>query len=287
MKPFRLTKILFSFLLFGINNTALTQNKTINVTVFSNKTFAILNIQDKNIHNPSGGNDSISFRAKLVKINDKLYTFQFLEINGGFLLYSKDFIQSLVFPFELNKNKQIQIKLGLDSLQKSLKKLNDLKYGKDTTSFGEYYGLMSNPSLLISSTFMPYIELIHPFINNAISEVKGKTMVPVFDDSTIANFTTKIKLANGVIHVTSETQTDSLDAKAFIYKNKIKKHGDMFKKSFKVSDMIYIPTNIIVTAIGEKSMNSNEFLIKSIIRDHRINLGNPFDRINIINIKFE
>jgi hypothetical protein len=276
-KFFILPLILLSQILYS-------QNLGYRTTFFDTNNIANLELKIINLHNPNGGDDSTISNLKFRKINSIEYLIQILNYKKSEIsIYTKELITNNPLHFKVVDNK-ITILTNLDTLKNKLKNNLTLKYGKDTTSFGDYYSWLYNPNIFIESNYMEYLHLFADIEGTIKKEGERTVLVRNMTDSIPAKESELISIDKNILTFNRTVTTDSSEAKKYLYNELIKKNGPDIVDVLKENDMVYVKTKIEMSTIGHKQSNDNSVLIDEIKYTKSINLGNPFDRINIIYI---
>ncbi|MEO6305800.1 MAG: hypothetical protein ABIP51_21805 [Bacteroidia bacterium] len=270
----------FSFFILS-NIIVNSQTVKYNIECFKNN-ICRFNFFNKNLYGPSS-DDSISLNIEILKSGSK-FSYKIIDVNtfAKTPLYSDSLLKSLIIDFSI-KNNEIELLTEGKTIYKLIKAANDKKYGKDTSSFGEYYFMMNHPKILLDTYFYSCLTPMKKYFTPSISEENRKVLVQSLGDSTIANYSTKINSENNQLHVLSNIQTDSMEAKAYLYKKLIEKQGVQIKEYMKEKDMVYLPTKITENTYFIIN-SSNTYFFKSQIVETKTNYGNPKDIINSFKI---
>lgn len=173
----------------------------------------------------------------------------------------------------------------MDSLMRNLKKAMVRRYGKDTASFGPYFGMMYHPQVYLETFYEKYLNILADYEHVFQKSITKTVLIPNITDSMPAIETYNIKSTKEKVTVEKIITVDSIEARRYIYTKMIKREGEGVREVLKERDMIYVPTKIISIASGTIAKD-NLTVVKNIYYEKRINLGNPFDRINRISFHF-
>lgn len=276
-------KFLFA-LVFLSSNLAYTQKSVIRATFFNRDTVARYTLFETGLNQP-GGPDTNNCVIEIKK-KGTIYSFQYITISPKPVeIYNSKTLKSIVFTFNINKNKEVEPLVNRDNLMIKLKGDLVSKFGKDTAAFGEYFFMMYNPDQMIQDKYIKYLDIMKNYFDMEIKIESKEIFIPSMAGPIPANFTNTYVLNNDAIIINNKIATDSNKVRAYLYSEMIRKYGESMVSSLKEKDMAYTPITITNNATGNKLKTEGTYFIKSIEYEHRHNQGNPFDIVEIIKIR--